>query len=217
MTAARERLRAESYRLLGTCFSAPRRDEWERDRVGRTLANVLDALDPDGEAAALAAALDDALGEADALALEVDHAALFVGPFALKAPPYGSVYLDDDHALMGDSTLGAARCYAAAGLTLTLQEPADHVAIELEFMAYLAALSARAVEGGDPGRAEQFRDAQHRFLTEHIGAWAPAFCAAVLRGAETRFYRTLARCLLVFLDAHARAAAVGATERGTRR
>jgi TorA maturation chaperone TorD len=197
----RERRRSDCYRLLSACFYPPDRDQLRRDRTCLDLADVLNELYPDTEAAAHAAALQDQIAESSEVDLRVDHAALFVGPFALKAPPYGSIYLEANHALMGDTTLAAAARYAAAGLTVTLHEPADHIAVELEFMHYLATLGAQAAERGDGDEAARLGDEQRCFLTEHLGAWAPAFCEAITCGAATRFYRSLAECLRAFLEA----------------
>jgi TorA maturation chaperone TorD len=204
MTAERDRDRSHAYRLLGMLFWAPRHGDWVRDQVGEGLAEVLARLYPDSGAAASAAALGDALREVEALALEVDHAALFVGPFRLEAPPYGSVHLEEGRTLMGDSTVAAARCYAEAGLATIAHEPPDHIGIELEFMAYLAARSATARAAGDERQAEQLARAQRRFLGEHLGAWAPRFCDAMRHGARTCFYRALAECLGHVIDAEAR-------------
>ena len=124
-------------------------------------------------------------------------------PFGVSAPPYGSVYMEESRTLVGETTLAAAGCYAAAGLTVTLREPADHVVVELEFMAYLAALAADAAHRRDGDEANQLAERQEQFLHTHLGAWAPAFCAAIARGASTRFYRALAGCLARFIEADA--------------
>ena len=60
-----------------------------------------------------------------------------MGPYRLLAPPYGSVYLEKNRRVMGDSTMDAKKRYQEAGLKLTLKEAPDHVAIEMEFMYYL--------------------------------------------------------------------------------
>lgn len=196
--------RSDCYRLLSACFYPPDRDGLLGDGTCRQLAEALDDVYPDGVAASRAAALHCALVEASALDLRIDHAALFVGPFGLEAPPYGSVYLEETHTLMGETTLAAAARYATAGLQVTLHEPADHIAVELEFMHYLTALAAKADERGDQEESLRRADDARDFLTEHVGAWAPRFCMAVKRGAGTPFYRTLAECLEVFLEAEMR-------------
>ena len=105
---------------------------------------------------------------------------------------------------MGETTAAVAARYAAAGLQLALCEPADHIAIELEFMHHVAALAATALERGDRQEATRRADEGRGFLGAHLATWAPTFCAAVKRSARTRFYRTLADCLQEFLDAELR-------------
>jgi TorA maturation chaperone TorD len=214
-TAHRDELRSACYRTLSACFHPPDRDELLRDRTCVALAAALNELYPGTDAAAHAAALQHELTTVDALNLRVDHAALFVGPFMLKAPPYGSVYLEADRALMGKTTVAAAECYARAGLTVTLREPADHIAVELEFMQYLAALAAQAALRDDVERAGQVAGAARQFLTEHLSAWTPAFCTALRRNAETGFYRILADCLQGFVEADVASAPTGWYERET--
>jgi TorA maturation chaperone TorD len=200
----RERHRADGYRLLSTCFHPPERDRLLERGTCIELANIVNALYPDTRAAAHASVMHEQLTQLGDTDVRVDHAALFVGPFRLKAPPYGSIYLDADHRLMGDTTLAASACYAEAGLELVLREPADHVAVELEFMHYLATLSAQAAQRGDREREADLAHRQRQFLSEHLGAWTPAFCGAMKRGAETVFYRALAECLDAFVDAELR-------------
>lgn len=197
----REQLRSDCYRLLGEGFFAPEPERFLREELGLALADALRAVHPDTEAAAHAAAFHEALWASSAVELSVDHAALFVGPFALKAPPYGSVYLEEGRTLMGDTTLAAQARYADTGLTVAVSEPPDHITVELEFMHYLAGREAQALARGDEATAASLAGAQRQFLAEHLGAWAPAFCADVALGAQTAFYRALADCLLSFLAA----------------
>jgi putative dimethyl sulfoxide reductase chaperone len=68
--------------------------------------------------------------------LKVDFARLFVGPYSLPAPPYGSLYLDGNHQIMGDSTMDVQRRYEEVGIDLSdkFNETPDHIAAELEFL-----------------------------------------------------------------------------------
>ncbi|MBI2216887.1 MAG: molecular chaperone TorD family protein [Candidatus Rokubacteria bacterium] len=200
----REGRRADCYRLFSTCFYPPERDQLLQHRICIELAETLNELYPDTAAAAHAMVLHEQLTQLSETDVRVDHAALFVGPFRLKAAPYGSIYLERNNLLMGDTTLAASVCYAEAGLELTLHEPADHIAVELEFMHYLAALSAQAAHRGDDEQTARLTGQGDRFLNDHLGAWAPAFCAAIKRGANTVFYRALADCLEAFVDAELR-------------
>jgi TorA maturation chaperone TorD len=202
--AYRDSLRSECYRLLSACFHPPERDQFIRDGVCLQLSTALNELCPETGAGSHAAAMHEHLGGVDDVSLRVDHAALFVGPFALEAPPYGSIYLETDGLLMGETTLAAAACYAEAGLELTLREPPDHIAVELEFMHYLTSLSAQALARDDTLEATGLAERQAWFLRTHLGAWAPRFCEKLRGAARTRFYTALAECLETFVDAEVR-------------
>lgn len=109
---------------------------------------------------------------------------LFVGPGALVAPPYESVYLSPEHVLMQAETLAVRRFYRAYGKELAQHrhEPDDHLAFELEFYAYLQTIRPA-------GRRLQ---AMQRFSAEHLERWVPAFCKRIIEGTTSPFYRSLA-------------------------
>ena len=70
----------------------------------------------------------------EAESLKSDFSRLFIGPFKLLAPPYGSIYLDGNSCLMGASTMEVRQLYRNEGLNPVIKEAPDHIAIELEFM-----------------------------------------------------------------------------------
>ncbi|MCZ0778023.1 Tat proofreading chaperone DmsD, partial [Klebsiella pneumoniae] len=53
---------------------------------------------------------------------------LFIGPWALPAPPWGSVWLDKESVLFGDSTLALRQWMRENGIALEADgnEPEDH-------------------------------------------------------------------------------------------
>ena len=116
--------------------------------------------------------------------LAIDHARLFVGPFALLAPPYGSVYLEGERRLMGDSTLAVGECYREVGLEVAagFNGTPDHIAAELEFMHFLVVKELEALAGGDLVRAQHFRQKQKLFFREASGRLGACFHAEC-RGA----------------------------------
>ncbi|WP_145493278.1 Tat proofreading chaperone DmsD [Yersinia aleksiciae] len=65
---------------------------------------------------------------------------LFIGPYALPAPPWGSVYLDKENVLFGDSTIKLRDWMAQQQVEVTLaqQEPEDHFGLLLMMAAWLA-------------------------------------------------------------------------------
>ncbi len=193
----RDVARANAYRLLADCYQVP-----ERLALANIaeLATNLEILLSNGDGAEAVRALVAAWprGEKALEDLRVAHAKLFVGPFDLIAPPYGSVYLDGERRVMGESTMGALGCYARAGLDPSgeVHEPPDHITAELEFMYFLAHQHLTLNDG-------RFLDLQREFLEKHLSKWIPPFSARVLAGNLHPFYNQLARTtsLTVHTDA----------------
>jgi TorA maturation chaperone TorD len=83
--------------------------------------------------------------------------------------------------------------YAAFGLEMppTVHERADHVSVECEFMSILATKEAWAVESVNQEAVEIFRDAQARFLEDHLGRWLPALARRIEEADPNGFYGEL--------------------------
>jgi TorA maturation chaperone TorD len=93
-----------------------------------------------------------------------------------------------------------AREYADAGLDVSpsLNEPSDHAAVELEFMAFLCDTEARAWEEQAVEEGIQSLARQRLFLTEHLDQWFPAFARRILRVDRGRFYTVVAEAAQAF-------------------
>lgn len=196
-----ESARGDCYRLLAACFYPPQRDVWLEENLIGNLAERLDEVCP--AAAGPCRRMHGALVATTAEQLAVEHARLFLGPQHVVAPPYGSVYLEEGRRVMGDSTLAVLHAYRDAGLQLDpeLKELPDHVAVELEYLYYLSVRGVAGSSAGDEGEADRFFAARRAFLTDHVGAWVPAFAARITEGTESEFYRALADCLASFVAA----------------
>ncbi len=84
--------------------------------------------------------------------------------------------------------------YRAFGVSVgPMRERLDHMAIELEFLAYAAHMEAEAERGGSLSLRDVSRRAQRSFLRDHLGRWAPAFFERMEARAPAGFYRELAR------------------------
>ncbi len=190
--------RADCYRLLSACFYPPGQLQGN-EGLFSDLAGLVERLCPG--AAGVFMEMHEVFDRCDAGELEVDYAKLFVGPFELKAPPYGSLYLDNERRVMGESTMEVIRAYGEAGLSIDegFREVPDHIAAELEFMHYLASKTAEELEGSAPGNEFTFVSAQKRFMDELLGPWIPAFCELVKKEAASAFYRALAGSLEAFI------------------
>lgn len=192
--------RENAYRLLAACYYSPNQALLE-EHCFENLATILRELSAEAaEAAAETAAL---VAKTDLQDLLVEHTRLFVGPFKMPAPPYGSVWLEQDKSLMGASTVKAANFYAACGLQLAednTQLP-DHITVELEFMSYLVFKQREAALAGNQKEVDRQINLQKEFLITFLLPWLGPFTDAVVDDAETPPYMALARCTKAFVYA----------------
>ena len=198
MDGIAERVRGHCYKMLAVCFYPPEREVLLEENLLGNLADTLERAYP--ETRICAGEMEKAIRQTGDEELAVDHARLFVGPFGLKAPPYGSLYLDGDGKVMGNSTMQVIQIYEEEGLEIDgeFTELPDHVAVELEFMYYLAHRTAEAFEEGVIDCCVHSVTAQQKFLSEFLLPWLEPFCDKIRQEAETVFYRALADCLLIF-------------------
>lgn len=189
--------RARFYKVLADCYHPPDPSLWE------ALGSLLECLTNDQKELAthIQSMLAARNGKAGLQSLIVDFSKLFVGPFSLLAPPYGSVYLDSEKRVMGESTAAASEYYAQEGLGLVehFQEAPDHIAVELEFLHFLYIKELQAVAQGDPEASRHYSAQRQAFLLEHLGRWVCSFTSAVRQEARTSFYRHLASLTEMFL------------------
>ncbi len=184
--------RGTCFKLLAACFYEPEKNLFIEENLCRNLQELLDGWAPG--AAQAASDMGPALLNTEQEQLSLAHAELFIGPFELIAPPYGSVYLEKNRQIMGDTTMGVLKSYQEAGLSVDEKEPPDHIAIELEFMSFLSTREAEAVAKGEAIEAEKFRGQQKDFYHNYL-SWAPSFCEAIRKGTKSQFYKSLAECL----------------------
>lgn len=198
-----EEARAESFRLLSGCYHLPEAN----------IGEALDALEFEVRRAGASSHVTRYVREMKVEykreghldALKVDYAKLFVGPYSLLAPPYGSVYLEGERKVMGESTLAVREIYRSFGLDTSenFPETPDHIAAELEFMYFLVTKEIEAMVSGDVEAALEYLDQQQKFLEAHLGAWVADFATCVEENAETAFFRNLARATRTFVHEQA--------------
>ena len=152
--------RAAAYKLLADCYQVPDHEVLEKFGMLKELLAELH-IHPDSTTSGVGDLPDPALSSREANCpdpassgmvtdhpdskllnenvdeLKVDHARLFIGPFSLLAPPYGSMHLDTTEHLMTESTIQVQQWYASEGMEIDIPEVPDHIRIELEFMYYL--------------------------------------------------------------------------------
>ncbi len=126
-------------------------------------------------------------------ALENDYLNLFIGPGPVVAPPWESVYFSDDGLLFQPRTLEVRAYYRQFGLEMEnlYQEPDDHIALEISFVAYLATLALQALETQNEETFTNLQTTQCQFLSRHLLTWGTSWCALVNTYAKTDFYQGL--------------------------
>jgi TorA maturation chaperone TorD len=169
--------RKRLYAFLARLFSYPDRElmaalqQGEAAEVGRILPEA-PAPPPAGSTV---------------VELEVAYTTLFINSLGgALAPPYGSVYLDLDQRLMGQTSRQVAEAYRAAGLALEGSgEPPDFLPTELEFLYYLVEMEERALNGRDLTAARTALSQQARFFLTLMQPWLPTFCARLEADQQT--------------------------------
>jgi putative dimethyl sulfoxide reductase chaperone len=172
---------ANCYKFFAECFYYPEKNQLEvinnyNKKLPQRLVDLIDYLGEEKE-------------------LQIDFSRLFLGPFKVLAPPYGSVYLEEGRTTQGESTLDAIRLYQEEELKVDLKEPADHIAIELEFMYYLTSKEIEAIENNDLEKANLYLNKQHSFIQRHLSKWIPEFTDLVISNAKEEFYIQMAIAL----------------------
>ena len=113
---------------------------------------------------------------------------LLIGPWALPAPPWGSVWLDKENVLFGDSTLALRQWMRENNIAFDSRqnEPEDHIGTLLMLAAWL-------VESGRQTECDQL-------LAWHLLPWAGRFLAVFQAQAAHPFYAALGQLTLLTLN-----------------
>ncbi len=134
--------------------------------------------------------------------LQAEYIWIFSHTISKECPPYESEY-GGMHIYQRTQELGdIAGFYKAFGIEVSdkIRERLDHISTQLEFMYFLAYKEAFAQEHHGKKKSEICREAQRKFLKEHLGRWAPLFLERLDQKAESGFYKGLAQLTKYFLD-----------------
>lgn len=209
---------AAMYAILSMCFAPPTAELLGEaqsgaltDALAEALANLPAEQGVDERALQAFKALPPKMapdGPHGTLeALEVEYTRLFVGPGAPLVSPYESVHVDREQAdipglIWGKTTLAVRDAYREAGLTLRPgPEPPDHLAAELEFLAFLSQAESASLARGDRRQAESARQRRTAFLADHLHRWAPTIAERVAAEARHPLYEAAGRLLKAALTA----------------
>ncbi len=192
-----ESIRMQTYHVLSQGFHFPEKGVSESFRID---VEKLHRIDP--EPAPHTCHLKDQLKDVmHAKNLVIEYTRLFIGPYSLPAPPYGSVYLDPERTVMGDSTVDVETRYSRFGIKMAdgFHDMPDHIAAELEFMLFLIHKELDSILCNQTAAACDILMEQQSFINNHLNAWVPEFVNRVNEHAKTSFYRQLAKALHGFI------------------
>ncbi len=135
-------------------------------------------------------------------ALAVDFADIYLS-HALRASPYESVWLDEDHLMRQEPMFKVRKWYERYDLCAGdwQQKPDDFIALQLQFVATI--LDPNFVidrnENAVRDHLQPLNDAAE-FLDEHLLCWLPDFAETVVQRCATPFYAALAALTDIYID-----------------
>lgn len=182
-----ERLRANTYGLLGALLAAP-----PSESLVTLLTRITPAEVGGGDLAAAWEVLRLAGERARVADLDDEYQELFVGLGRGELVPYGSWYMTGF--LMDQPLAVLRRDLAELGFErqADVKEPEDHVAALLETMALLI------------GEEQASVDVQRRFFQSHMGPWMKTFFLDLQKAQSARFYRAVGQFGEQFIEFEAK-------------
>ena len=134
----------------------------------------------------------EAAANTEAQALKIEHHRLFDAGMACAVNESAYVRRDKG-AILGD-ICGFYRAFGFEAGAATSEKP-DHLGCELEFVALLLCLLARARERGEAEPCQVTEQALASFCAEHVDVWLGAFCQRLESVSGLAFYEALAGAL----------------------
>ncbi len=206
LTAARVRSRV--YRLLADGFSQVDEKQFQslRSEYVMIWRNISEFLEGGSRFHPLINRLEKIVDSLDFEGLVAEHSRLFEPRSKLQVPPYETEYTlaeSPQHALSQPAHLSdISGFYKAFGLTISEERPdkVDHIATELEFMHILALKELIALEDDETEHIEIVRDAQFKFMNDHLGRWIGQFKERMADADEDGFYIALTGMLDMWIN-----------------
>jgi len=121
-------------------------------------------------------------------AIRQEYTAVFVGPFSHHVLPYQSVYEGENP--YGKVTLRIKEKFKEFGYEYKYNEPADHIGVELSFMAE----SCKELLKGNRDELKKQKE-----MLKEIEKWVFNFCRDVENHPEAKFYKGIAIMLREFI------------------
>ncbi|MCK6261959.1 molecular chaperone TorD [Vibrio sp. ZSDE26] len=196
--------RAEIYWWLSSLFA---KELTDKDLAQYQTPQIRSFLTGLGENSTLKPSIDkfvDALNrlldrEDAQLELSADFCDLFLKSDKDSALPYASMYIGKSGLLNDTPAKDVAELMAKHGVAVeeSLNEPADHLAVELDF---LGNLIIRSNELEQEKHLDEALIEQQQFINKYLLSWTPQFNEKCQQLDEFGFYSSVSELLCAFLE-----------------
>ncbi|MDD9180329.1 MULTISPECIES: molecular chaperone TorD [Aliivibrio] len=203
LTAFNEQ-RAEIYwwlsSLLTSELTAEQLEEYNSFEVRTFLSNLAETAELSSSVSALIEKLNQLQKREDAqLELSADFCQAFLGSDKSSALPYASLYLDKSGLLNAKPAQEMRALLEKYNIAQKAEfnEPADHIAIELDFLGNLIVMTNQQASEEE---FEAYMAAQLNFINEQLLSWTPRFSQICQERDEFGFYAAVTHFLVTFLQ-----------------
>ncbi|ELI6450324.1 molecular chaperone TorD family protein, partial [Photobacterium damselae] len=118
--------------------------------------------------------------------IQLDHLSLFVGLGMPLAPPWGSIYLNEENLLLRESTYQWMNFLEQQHFqfNLTEQQPYDHIGLMISVISNLWYKLK-----DDDLNIDFYYHSIRTILNQHLLPWSERFCHLVIENSQTYFYK----------------------------
>lgn len=137
--------------------------------------------------------------------VKIEFTKLFLGPFEVLVPPYGSCYIEGIKQIMQESSIKVKEFYNKYGIEVEegFNDLPDHIVPELEFMYYLLYNEVEHNEN-DEISVEEYRAASEDFFKKYFMKFALGLSEAINEKTELKIFQELAAVFDGFINNEAR-------------
>ncbi|MFM2589364.1 molecular chaperone TorD [Vibrio sp. TBV020] len=196
--------RAEIYWWLSSLFATELTEENIAQYQSPEIRTFLTGLGENEQLKPAITRITDALNrlmdrEDAQLELAADFCDLFLKSDKDSALPYASMYIGKSGLLNDTPAKEMEALMAEHGVEVDkkLNEPADHIAIELDFLGNLIVGSNKSE---DESQLEEAFKAQEAFIQQHLLSWVPQFSNKCQKFDEFGFYSAISTLTVAFLE-----------------
>lgn len=200
------------YKYLSLGFMMPEEGWWELVRNGlwaRGIRMETEALESHRTAVdavrRFSLEADKLKKNGDLEALKAEYTRLFVLPADSRAISYETEYTAAHPFIKSREISDIFGFYRAFGVGLSITNPdrADFIATELEFMHVLCVKETAAKAVARAEQDEVVRDAEAKFVRDHLGRWVRNLAVEIETLSPGSFYAALSRFAAAFVEAEA--------------